>query len=232
MDFVRVPRPIPGLVTERVLVMERVPGVRYTDAAEVLDREIDRAGLLRLGIQGVLEHTLVYGVFHGDLHAGNVLVDRNGTFSMVDFGVVGRFDEQQRMALIRFMMAAASENVEAQLQAMVDLGAIPRDIDLDQLLDQFAGHIEEMSQRTSAPSRQDLADGLGQVLRILSANGIRLPKSLVLFFKNLLYLNGFAAALAPDADLMEEFDPVLAYFQTKYAGLLAELSGPETALPG
>jgi ubiquinone biosynthesis protein len=72
---------------------------------------------------------------------------------------------------------------------------------------------------------------LGRVLAVLNANGIRVPKSLVLFFKNLLYLNGFAAALAPDADLLDEFDPVLAYFQNKYAGVIADLSAAGTDAP-
>src|SRR5438270_5571130 len=70
LDHIRVPRPIPGLVTSRVLVMERVPGVRYTDAAAA-HPELDGRRIVRLAVQGVLEHALLYGVFHGDLHAGN-----------------------------------------------------------------------------------------------------------------------------------------------------------------
>jgi len=89
LDHIRVPRPIPGLVTSRVLVMERVPGIRYTDAA-VAHPELDGRRIVRLAVQGVLEHALLYGVFHGDLHAGNVLIDEAGNFSLVDFGIGGR----------------------------------------------------------------------------------------------------------------------------------------------
>src|SRR5207302_1371442 len=85
-SIARVPRPIPGLVTSRVLVMERVPGIRYTDAA-VAHPELDGRRIVRLAVQGVLEHALLYGVFHGDLHAGNVLIDEAGNFSLVDFGI-------------------------------------------------------------------------------------------------------------------------------------------------
>src|SRR5437763_7374962 len=74
-DALRVPRPVPGLVTPRVLVMEYLPGTRYTDAAGKLDDDVDPAAIIRLGIQGVLEHTLVYGIFHGDLHAGHVFLE-------------------------------------------------------------------------------------------------------------------------------------------------------------
>src|SRR5437763_934564 len=75
LESVRIPRPVPGLVTPRVLVMEYLPGTRYTDAAGNLEAGVDRAAIIRLGIQGVLEHTLVYGIFHGDLHAGNVFLE-------------------------------------------------------------------------------------------------------------------------------------------------------------
>ena len=85
-EFVRYPRPIPDMVASNVLVMERVPGVRYTDALAVYPGKIDGAKLLRLAIQGVLEQTMIYGVYHGDLHAGNVLIDDSGAFSLVTWG--------------------------------------------------------------------------------------------------------------------------------------------------
>lgn len=62
-EHVRFPRPIPGLVTDRVIVMERLPGVAYTSAE--VDGDVGQR-LLRFAIQSVLEHTLIYGVFHGD----------------------------------------------------------------------------------------------------------------------------------------------------------------------
>src|SRR3954466_13933740 len=81
------PRPIPGMVSERVLVMERLPGVPYVDAAASYGDDLEGNRLLRLAIQGVLETTLVYGLFHGDLHAGNVLIDRGDAISPVYFGI-------------------------------------------------------------------------------------------------------------------------------------------------
>src|SRR5437868_8311504 len=72
LESVRIPRPVPGLVTPRVLVMDYLPGTRYTDAAGHFDPHVDRAAIIRLGIQGVLAHTLVHGVLHGALHAGEM----------------------------------------------------------------------------------------------------------------------------------------------------------------
>src|SRR5206468_1559838 len=112
---------------------EYVPGVRYTDAAGHLSSGVDPARLIRLGIQGVLEHTLVYGIFHGDLHAGNVFIDHDGTFSLLDFGIVGRLDAVQRAALVRFMIGVGTFDTRGQLDALVEFGAIPLAPGLDLL---------------------------------------------------------------------------------------------------
>jgi ubiquinone biosynthesis protein len=124
LGHIRVPRPIPGLVSTEVLVMERVPGVRYTDAA-LQHPDIDGHRLVRLAVQGVLEHALLYGVFHGDLHAGNVLIDEQGNFSLVDFGIVGRLDAAQRAALVRLVIGFARQDFAAQVAAVAEFGALP-----------------------------------------------------------------------------------------------------------
>ena len=61
-----------------------------------------------------------------------------------------------------------------------------------------------------------LTDQFGQLLRLLASHRFRVPKDLVLFSKNLLYLNGLAAAVAPDINLLAETEPVLGYFVAKY----------------
>ncbi|MCX7620019.1 MAG: AarF/UbiB family protein [Acidimicrobiales bacterium] len=213
-DFVRIPRPIPGMVRERVLVMEGMPGRAYT-AADL--SAVDRERLLQLAIQGVLEHTLVYGVFHGDLHAGNVLLDDDGTFSLVDFGIVGRLDQAQRAALVRFLVGFARNDVMAQLEAMVSFGAIPPGADLADLARAIETEIDPEHLPEDASAAQ-LAEAVGTLIRLVARRGFRLPEELVLFFKNLLYLNGFAAAVAPDANLLKQIDPVFGYFTQKYGG--------------
>jgi ubiquinone biosynthesis protein len=223
LDWCAFPRPIPGMVTERVLVMERLPGVPYVDAPAEYGQDLEGDRLLRLAIQGVLETTLVYGVFHGDLHAGNVLIERGDAFSLVDFGICGRLDADQRAALVRFMLAFAAMDAAGQLAALEHFGAIPADADRVALAVQLQGQLDRLPRDGLTFDR--LGDGLGGVLRVLSASGFRLPKELVLFFKNLLYLGGFAASVVPEADLLLEIEPILSYFEEKYGAEMGALAG-------
>ena len=226
LDHIRVPRPIPGLVTSRVLVMERVPGIRYTDAA-VAHPELDGRRIVRLAVQGVLEHALLYGVFHGDLHAGNVLIDEAGNFSLVDFGIAGRLDAGQRAALVRLMIGFARNDFATQVAAVAEFGALPPGIDLAPLVRQFAEESTALLAAVDRPlSQLDFGTLTGQVsraIRLLAEQRFRAPKELVLFSKNLLYLNGLCNAFAPDINLLAEIAPVFLYFQTKYPKEIASI---------
>jgi ubiquinone biosynthesis protein len=219
-DFATFPRPIPHLTSEDVFVMTRVVGVPYTSALEAYPDKVDGERLLRLAATGVLEHTIIYGVFHGDLHAGNVLVNADGDFSLIDFGIAGRLDAEQRAAAVRFLIGFGRNETKLQLLGLQQFGAIPPGADIDALAAQMEAALNELDPSLLARDRELTVDGLGQalgaIIRTLASNGFRLPKELVLFFKNLLYLNGFAAALAPDANLFGEIEPLFAYFVSRY----------------
>lgn len=224
IDYCSVPRPIPQLVREGVLVMERVPGVAYDKAKAKYGSRLQGDKLLTLAIQGVLETTLMYGLFHGDLHAGNVLIDGGDRFALVDFGICGRIDAEQRAALVRFLLAFAEMDARAQLIALEPFGAIPPGADIDALAVPLQALIERVDPRAGNQLTFDqLGEVVGSVLRILSASGFRTPKDLVLFFKNLLYLSSFTASVAPDADLLAQIDPVMRHLTSKYPEAVSEI---------
>ncbi len=229
-DYVNYPRPIPDLVSSNVLVMERVPGVRYTDALEAYPDSVDGAKMLRLAIQSVLEQTMIYGIFHGDLHAGNVFIDSTGKFSLVDFGILGRLTAEQRVALIRFLVGFARNDVRIQLAAMHEFGGVPIGADFDALaaeLQVYADQTADLEIKAGEMGKglEQMAEAMSSIMRLLSRSGFVVPKEMVLFFKNVLYLNGFGAALAPEANLLAEIEPIFTYFMTKYPEAVELMSG-------
>jgi ubiquinone biosynthesis protein len=224
IDYCSIPRPVPELVREGVLVMEHVSGVAYDKARTKYGSRLQGERLLTLAIQGVLETTLMYGLFHGDLHAGNVLIDGGDRFALVDFGICGRIDAEQRAALVRFLLAFAEMDARAQLIALEPFGAIPPDADIDALAAPLQAEIDQIDPRAGHQLTFDqLGDVVGRVLRILSASGFRAPKDLVLFFKNLLYLSSFTASVAPDSDLLAQIEPVMRHLTAKYPDAVSEI---------
>jgi ubiquinone biosynthesis protein len=210
-----VPRPHPELVTRRVLVMQRLEGFGYEDVEGMRRAEIDTAGVLRALLISFLEGAMIYGVFHGDLHGGNLFVLPEGHVALLDFGITGRMEEPQRLAFLRMMMTGAVNDMRGQLEAFRDLGALPPDADLDEL-----ARVLRLDRPTLDPTRlsgEQLVAEIQDVLKGLLAHGAKLPKHLMLYVKNLLFLDSAVATLAPDLDLFAEIGRIYGYFVANHA---------------
>ena len=88
----RVPEPISDLCGRRVIVMELLDGVPIDDLAGIEALGIDPRPLVTEALKGFFATTLCLGRFHGDIHAGNLLITRDGCLGVVDWGIVGRLD--------------------------------------------------------------------------------------------------------------------------------------------
>ncbi|MHB1890391.1 MAG: ABC1 kinase family protein, partial [Acidimicrobiales bacterium] len=124
-----VPRPHPRLVTRRVLVMERLDGFAWGDAERMREAGIDTEAVLHAGLIAFLEGALLHGVFHGDLHGGNLFVRPDSRVALLDFGITGRLTEPQRLAFLRLVVSGSAYDIRAQVEALRDLGALPADVD-------------------------------------------------------------------------------------------------------
>ena len=214
-----VPRPHPTLVTRRVLVMERLDGFRFDDVDGYDDHGVDTHAIVRAGMIGFMEGALIHGVFHGDLHGGNLAVLPDGRTALFDFGITGRMSEKRRLAFVRLMISGTMNDPMGQLAALRDLGALPDDTDLDAVAHDL-GLLEEVVDPTTMDADQLVAE-LQRVVKALLAYGARMPKELMLFVKNMVFLDGAIARLAPDLDLLGEIAHVATYFATNHGMRLA-----------
>ncbi len=129
-----VPRPHPELVTRRVLVMERLDGFAWDDVEGMRRAGIDTSAVVRALLIAFLEGATLFGVFHGDLHGGNLFVQADGRVALLDYGITGRLDEVRRLAFLRLLMGGSLNDPRLQLSALRDMGAVPPDTDLDALV--------------------------------------------------------------------------------------------------
>ena len=83
---------------------------------------------------GFMEGAMIEGIFHGDLHGGNLFVLPDGRTALLDFGITGRLLEHKRLAFLSLLVGAANNDLKAQLGGLRDLGALPPDADLDALI--------------------------------------------------------------------------------------------------
>lgn len=222
-DQIIVARPHPRLVTKRVLVMERIDGFSWADAEGMRSRGIDTAAVLRASTRAFVEGLMFHGMFHGDLHAGNLIVRPDGRVALLDFGIMGRLDERGRLAFVRLLLGVAMGDVSFQVEALQALGALPCDIDEEALVRDFG--LDAPPRDPLAMSAQELSAEVREMTKKLLGYGARMPKELILFVKDMLFIDGAVAVMAPDVDLFAEITMLVMYLTGRHGDRLSREIG-------
>ena len=218
-----VPRPHPKLVTQRVLVMERLEGFKFDDVVGMKNAGIDTEAVIRTGMIAFMEGAMVHGAFHGDLHGGNLFVMKDGRTALLDFGIVGRLSGPRRLAFLRLMLGATTNDVKGQVTALRDLGALPMDTDLDAVIVDLG--LDRPPIDPTKLSADELVKEVQRIMKALLGYGARMPKELMLYVKNMVFLDGAISRLAPDLDLLGEIAAISMLFAQRHGEQLGRELG-------
>ena len=215
--------------TPRVLTMELVEGTKISDIDQ-LDRDgVDRKELARTAALIVLKMVYDHGFFHADPHSGNFFVLGDGRIALIDFGMVGRLDDELKDALMRIALAVSRRDGDqltdevlsfAYSEGRVDREGLKRDI--NRLL---ITHMEGGSEKFS------MAKMLNETLSAAARHGLIVPSSIALLARTFTMAEGMGAMLDPDFNLTTFSEPYLEeLFAKRYSrdaiGERAKVEGP------
>jgi ubiquinone biosynthesis protein len=209
--------------TQRLLVMERIQGIKIDDLAGLEAAGYDRHRIASNSADFVLKEVLIDGFFHADPHPGNLLIMPGEVIGVLDFGTVGRLDDRDRVNLTRMFIAAAQLEVEGvvdQLQRMgvadyrVDRDGLARDI--KRIMDRYYGlPIYEIP-------AQEVVEAIQPVIYEYK---LRVPTDFYLLLKTAMIMQGVGLALDPDFDIFEAAQPYIGKLFRRM--LLPSSWGPE-----
>ncbi|MGH3956870.1 MAG: ABC1 kinase family protein [Mycobacterium sp.] len=195
-DQVRVPKVYWRHTTNKILVMERLDVTRMDDVQAIGDAGHDGVTLIKTLLLVLLESIFRRGIFHGDLHAGNVQVDAQGRVVLLDWGITGRFDLERAQVLRELIVALmVTDDMSAASKAMLKLGAVGRPAPHKKAVSDIRSLTVPLG--TAELSRISYADLAKQILDLGDAYQLKLPRDLVLVVKQLLYVERYIKLLAP-----------------------------------
>jgi predicted unusual protein kinase regulating ubiquinone biosynthesis (AarF/ABC1/UbiB family) len=147
--YERNPRVFPAYTTERVLTLEYLGGIPVVDIVGAIRRR-DAAFLEALAARGhdrrriashiawnALNQVYRFGYFHADPHPANLIVLPGDAIGYVDFGIVGKLDEETTRALRYFAQSLFAGRVSRAVEVFMrflapsgrtDLEAAHRDL--------------------------------------------------------------------------------------------------------
>lgn len=200
-----IPRVYRKYSTHKVLTLERLHGVKITDVEAVRKLGADPGELVDIGVRGFFKMVMQDGLFHGDLHGGNLFAMRDAAtgvsqIGVIDFGIVGRLSPKARDTFSRMLLALVMEDYETLCYEYAELGASGTAID-------FEGFQREVRNSLSPYMGLSLKDmNIGLILinstKVAVKYNIKVPSDWMIVFKAIFTIEGLGRQLLPDFDIM------------------------------
>ncbi len=199
IKYVKVPFVYEDLVTDKVLVMEYIDGCSIDDIEKLKAQEYDLGEIAYKLCENYVKQVVDDGFYHADPHPGNIKV-ADGKIVWIDMGMMGELSERDRM-LFRTAIRAVINNDSATLKDVcLAIGNVYGEIDhmkLNQDISTFLSKYAEMDLKT-----MQIGDIFNDFVAIANENNVAIPKTLTMFGRGLVSIEGVIEKLDSNMNLM------------------------------
>lgn len=190
---------------QKVLTMDRVAGIKVDKVASLKEAGIDTEEVAHVIADVFFKQVFEFGLFHGDLHSGNIFALSEGRIAFVDFGIVGRIGQEMKQNLADILIGLATQDFESTVKVYQRMGILPEGIDRASFEREYYDIILHYFGRPFKYVK--IGELLLDYIRLAARYDITLPRELLLFDKCIIELEGLAKVLYPEVNLLEESEP-------------------------
>lgn len=200
-----VPRAFREYSTEKILVIEFASGCKITDAEQLKAWNIDATKIAERGMDIYLTQIFEFGYFHADPHPGNIIIQEDGRICLIDFGMVGKLMQRDKMSFAQVFVAMAQGDSKKMAWNLRKL-CISHEIDNVRMLEyDLQEIIEEYTILDVSESKiEDLILSLQAIMRNYR---MRVPGSITLIFRALGLLEGIGKQIHPEFNVPQFVQP-------------------------
>ncbi|HIE38073.1 MAG TPA: AarF/ABC1/UbiB kinase family protein [Anaerolineales bacterium] len=196
--YLYIPKVYWDHTTRRVLVLERIHGIRIDDVEGMDEAGYDRYRVALHATRMIVKEVLEDGFFHADPHPGNFVVMDDEVIGAMDFGMVGYLSRRDRADLVRLYINIVQLDEEGIVDQLIQMGMVGGQVDraalrrdIGRLLRRYQG----------LPLKAIRAgEALQEAMPIAFRHHLRLPSELWLLGKTLAMMEGVGLQLCPDFD--------------------------------
>lgn len=190
-----------------VLTLEYIDGIKVSNA-EVLARQgIDCSIVAQRGADAFLEMVLKHGFFHGDPHPGNVMILSDNRICLLDYGIVGRLDEEMKNFLGDILLAIVNRDMDQVVSLLLFAGDISDSLDVRALRRDLAYFIDSYYE---VPLKEiEVGKMLLEFIEIIALYRIRIAPDLMLLAKSLIIVEGMGRSLDPAFNMVVHLRPFM-----------------------
>jgi ubiquinone biosynthesis protein len=201
----RIPKVYEEFCSEKLLVMEFIKGVELHKINKRYNIDIKKA--LQNGFYSILEQVFIHGLFHADPHPSNIFIVKGNKIAFVDFGIVGKFDENMRENAIDLLLGMAQGDTDKVLESLEALSALDKEVDKQE----FKSRIDDVIYPLKSSKLKDIKISriLEQIFDISLEFGVHIPIQFALFGKTLITIEGVGLLYYPDFKFGRMVEPFI-----------------------
>ena len=202
-----VPKIYWNYTTKKILTLDKVEGISIREIQRIEEIGVDLKKLAKNLIQSFLIQAVRDGFFHGDMHQGNLFVNNDGNIIPVDFGIMGRLDENNRKFLAEILYGFIKRDYVKVAEVHFQAGLVPQDASKEE----FAQALRSVGEPIFGQSIKDISGGnlLAQLFEITEKFNMPTQPPLLLLQKTMVVVEGVARKLYPETNIWEVSRPVL-----------------------
>ena len=187
--------------SQKVLILELLHGIPLSQKASLEQEGVNRLEVMNAGLRAYFKQVFRDGLFHGDLHAGNLFILPGSRIGLIDFGIVGRLNRRTQDAIANMFVALFYEDYERVAYEYVEMAPYSSEVNVDQ----FAKDLKDLLSPYFGLSMKNVDFGklLMDTTAVAAKNRLVLPSELMLFFKSIVTVEGMARMIVADFNLLD-----------------------------
>jgi len=203
----KVPKIYWNYTSKRVLCLDKINGISIREIENLKSLNIDTKKLAKDIIQHFLRHAVRDGFFHADMHQGNLFVNKDGSITPVDFGIMGRLDKNNRKYLAEILYGFIKRDYKKVAEVHFLAGLVPKEVSKDE----FAQALRSIGEPIFGQSVKNISGGklLSQLFEITEKFNMQTQIQLLLLQKTMVVVEGVARKLDPDTNIWDVSKPIL-----------------------
>ncbi|MFT3996810.1 MAG: 2-polyprenylphenol 6-hydroxylase [Asticcacaulis sp.] len=218
--YMSTPKVVWHYVARRVMVTEWAQGVPLSRPEALSLPGLQPKAMADNLIRAFLSQALNHGMFHADLHEGNLFAQAPDKLTAIDFGIVGRLKPKERLYLAEMLWGFLRRNYKRVAEVHFEAGYVPRHHNVDA----FAQALRAVGEPVLGRAATEVSMGrlLTQLFEITAQFDMHLRPELVLLQKTMVSVEGVARRIYPEHDIWEAARPVVRDFIQSELSPLAE----------
>ncbi|BBJ32061.1 putative protein kinase UbiB [Rickettsia asiatica] len=200
-----IPKIYWDLTSENILTTEWLDGTSIYDTSLLKEMGLEPAKISKDFAVMFFNQAYRDGFFHADLHAGNILVNKQGKIILLDFGIMGRLKEKDRLAVAESLFGFLKRDYKLVAKVHLRASYIPSNTDLDL----FAQSCRAVTEPIVGTPTKNISIGklLAHLFKITEDFGMEVQPELLLLQKTLIMVEGIGRQLDDNVNMWQLAEP-------------------------